>query len=65
MKKEIQRISTFIHRWFKGPEKKRIKWSEVYLAVAGKMHRLLVEGRRARSAARRLHQDLPIIAWAR
>ncbi|WP_405153109.1 hypothetical protein [Paenibacillus sp. FSL K6-0108] len=62
MKKESQRISTFIHRWFKGPEKKRIKWSEVYLAVAGKMHRLLVEGRRERSAARRLHQDLPIIA---
>jgi uncharacterized protein YycO len=26
------------------------------------MHRLLVEGRRTRSAARRLHQDLPITA---
>lgn len=32
----------------------------MYLALAGVLHRLLVEGRRERSAAKRLHQDLPI-----
>ncbi|NMI06595.1 hypothetical protein HF638_21650 [Paenibacillus sp. SZ31] len=53
---------TFIQRWFKRPDKKKIKWSEMYLALAGALHRLLVEGRRERSAAKRLQQDLPINA---
>lgn len=53
---------TFIQRWFKRPDKKKIKWSEMYLALAGALHRLLVEGRRERSAAKRIKQDLPINA---
>ncbi|WP_413407999.1 hypothetical protein [Paenibacillus amylolyticus] len=57
-----QRGFTFIQRWFKRSDKKKIKWSEMYLALAGALHRLLVEGRRERSAAKRLHQDLPINA---
>ncbi|WP_340398751.1 hypothetical protein [Paenibacillus sp. FSL H8-0079] len=57
-----QRGFTFIQRWFKRPDKKKIKWSEMYLALAGALHRLLVEGRRERSAAKRIQQDLPINA---
>lgn len=57
-----QRGFTFIQRWFKRPDMKKIKWSELYLALAGALHRLLVEGRRERSAAKRLRQDLPINA---
>jgi len=59
---QSQRGFTFIQRWFKRSDKKKIKWSEMYLALAGALHRLLVEGRRERSAAKRLHQDLHINA---
>ncbi|MEC0124246.1 hypothetical protein [Paenibacillus pabuli] len=62
MRKAFQRISTFTRRWLKGTEKKRIKLSAIYLALAGMLHRLLVEGRRARSAAKRMYQDLPVTA---
>ncbi|PQP82149.1 hypothetical protein C0Q44_21105 [Paenibacillus sp. PCH8] len=64
MKKGSQpeRGSTFIQRWFNRPAKKRIKWSKMFLALAGALHRLLVEGRRERSAAKRLQQDLPLRA---
>ncbi|GGH42985.1 hypothetical protein GCM10008014_03550 [Paenibacillus silvae] len=51
---------TFIQRMLNRINKKRIKWSEIYLAAAGAIHRLLVERRRKRAAARRQQQDLPL-----
>ncbi|MBU5352495.1 hypothetical protein KQI74_09405 [Paenibacillus barcinonensis] len=51
---------TFIQRMLNRINKKRIKWSEIYLGAAGALHRLLVEGRRKRAAARRQQQDLPL-----
>ncbi|MFS0871380.1 hypothetical protein [Paenibacillus xylanilyticus] len=60
MKKAIQRASASTARWVKRFKIKRIKYAAIYLAVAGALHRLLVEGRRERSAAKRLQQDLPV-----
>ncbi|PYY28883.1 hypothetical protein [Paenibacillus illinoisensis] len=60
MKKTIQRAAKSTARWVKRLKIKRIKYAAIYLAVAGALHRLLVESRRERSAARRLQQDLPV-----
>lgn len=60
MKKTIQRAARSTARWVKRLKIKRIKYAAIYLAVAGALHRLLVESRRERSAARRLQQDLPV-----
>ncbi|WP_342551779.1 hypothetical protein [Paenibacillus sp. FSL R7-0652] len=49
-----------VQHWFKKVNKKRIKWSAVYLATAGALHRLLVEGRRQRAAVKRQQQDMPL-----
>ncbi|WP_236146594.1 hypothetical protein [Paenibacillus xylanilyticus] len=60
MKKTIQRAAKSTARWVKRFKIKRIKYAAIYLAVAGALHRLLVESRRERSAAKRLQQDLPV-----
>ncbi|WP_418038397.1 MULTISPECIES: hypothetical protein [Paenibacillus] len=62
MKKTIQRAAKSTARWVKRFKIKRIKYAAIYLAVAGALHRLLVESRRERSAAKRLQQDLPVAA---
>ncbi|MBR2564002.1 MAG: hypothetical protein IKE29_05200 [Paenibacillus sp.] len=51
---------TFIQRLFNHVNKKPIAWSKIYLATAGALHRLFVEGRRNRAAARRKQQDMPL-----
>ncbi|WP_260865785.1 hypothetical protein [Paenibacillus xylanexedens] len=60
MKNVIRRASTHIVQWLNSLRKKKIKGSIIYLALAGALHRLLVERRRERSASRRLQQDRPI-----
>lgn len=55
-----QQNATFFQRVLQRLNRKRIKWSEVYLASAGALHRILVEGRRKRSAAKRLQEDMPL-----
>lgn len=60
MRKTIQRAARSTARWVKRLKIKRIKYAAIYLAVAGALHRLLVESRRERSAAKRLQQDLPV-----
>ncbi|CAI6062180.1 hypothetical protein PAECIP112173_01832 [Paenibacillus sp. JJ-100] len=53
---------TFIQRLLNHMNKKPIAWSKIYLATAGALHRLFVEGRRNRAAARRKQQDMPLSA---
>ncbi|MGO4527555.1 hypothetical protein AB4Z30_00630 [Paenibacillus sp. 2TAF8] len=55
-----QQNATFIQRLLHRVNKKRIKWSAVYLATAGALHRLLVEGRRRRAAVKKQQRDLPL-----
>ncbi|MEK3824167.1 MULTISPECIES: hypothetical protein [Paenibacillus] len=55
-----QQNTTFIQRLLQRVNMKRVKWSEVYLATAGALHHLLVEGRRKRAAVKRQQQDMPL-----
>lgn len=55
-------ITSSVRQWYGHLMNKRIPYAKIYLKSAGMLHRLLVEGRRKRAAARRADRDQPLAA---
>lgn len=55
-------ITSSVRQWYGHLMNKRIPYAKIYLKSAGMLHRLLVDGRRKRAAARRADRDQPLAA---